>query len=142
MKSTLIQTAISDHDIASCWEAMSLLRPMLVKADFVQKIKSMQREGYTLLYIVENESVVSVAGYRIYTMLYCGRLLYIDDLSTIERSRGKGYASMLLNHLRELARQLNCQSLQLDSGPMRTTAHKLYYRENFTINAFHFSKTL
>lgn len=142
MTSPLIQTAISDHDIASCWEAMSLLRPMLVQADFVSLIKLMQRDGYTLLYIAEDENVVAVAGYRVYTMLYCGKMLYIEDLSTVERSRGKGYASMLLDHLRQLAVQGNCQSIQLDSGPSRTIAHKLYYRENFTINAFHFSKTL
>ncbi|PKB16673.1 GNAT family N-acetyltransferase [Flavobacterium sp. 5] len=137
-----IKIAITDQDIASCWEAMSLLRPMLKEDEFVQQIKEMQKEGYTLLFIFENNRVVSLAGYRIWTMLYCGKMLYIDDLSTLENSRGKGYASTLLNHIYEIAKEQNCISVQLDSGPTRTDAHKLYFKENFTISAFHFNKQL
>ncbi|WP_281227852.1 GNAT family N-acetyltransferase [Flavobacterium aquiphilum] len=137
-----IKTAITDNDIASCWEAMSLLRPMLKEENFIEQIKAMQQEGYVLLYILENGKAVSLAGYRIYTMLYCGKMLYVDDLSTLETGRGKGYASALLNHIYEIAKQENCQSVHLDSGHARTTAHKLYFKENFTISAFHFSKPL
>ncbi len=137
-----IKTAITDHDIASCWEAMSLLRPMLVQESFVSQIRDMQREGYTLIFCRENGTTVSVAGYRIFTMLYCGKMLYIDDLSTIEQSRGRGHASALLMYLDDVARTENCRSIQLDSGPARTVAHKLYYKEHFSINAFHFNRTL
>ena len=137
-----IKTAIAGNEIASCWEAMSLLRPMLNEEEFVEKIEVMQKEGYVLLYILENDKAVSIAGYRFLTMLYCGKILYLDDLSTLETSRGKGYASILLNHIYEVARQHNCSSIQLDSGHTKTNAHKLYFKENFTINAFHFNKQL
>jgi GNAT superfamily N-acetyltransferase len=136
------KTAKTEIEIAACWETMFLLRPMLKKEEFVAKIKSQQNEGYTLLYIEEAGRVVSVAGYRILTMLYCGKMLYIDDLSTLETYRGKGYASMLLHHLYEVAKQENCVSVQLDSGPARATAHKLYFKENFTLSAFHFNKPI
>ena len=139
---TKIKIAVTDSEIASCWEAISSLRPMLRQEEFAEQVKRQQQEGYTLLYITENGQTVSVAGYRIFTMLYCGRLLYLDDLSTLESSRGKGYAGMLLNYICAIAEKENCRSVQLDSGPSRTTAHKLYFREGFTINAFHFNKTL
>lgn len=137
-----IKTAITDQDIASCWEAMSILRPMLKENEFVQQIRELQKEGYTLLHLVGNDKTVAIAGYRFWTMLYCGKMLYIDDLSTVENSRGKGYASALLNHIYEIARQQKCESVQLDSGHTRTVAHKLYFKENFTISAFHFNKQL
>ena len=137
-----IKIAVTNQDIASCWEAMYLLRPMLKKQEFVQKIKEIQNEGYILLYILENDKAVAIVGYRFFTMLYCGKMLYIDDLSTLENYRGKGYASILLNHIYEIAKQENCNSIQLDSGHVRTNAHKLYYKEDFTINAFHFNKQL
>ncbi len=86
--------------------------------------------------------MVAIAGYRIYTMLYCGKTLYLDDLSTLEAYRGKGYASKLLHHLKEIALEHNCVSMQLDSGPTRTTAHKLYFKQDFTISAYHFHKKL
>ena len=139
---TNIKTAVTDDEIANCWEAMFLLRPMLKQAEFVALIKSLQNEGYILVYLEENGRAVSVAGYRIFTMLYCGKMLYIDDLSTLESCRGKGYASVLLNHLYEIAKQENCLTVQLDSGHGRTAAHKLYFKENFTIIGFHFSKAI
>jgi GNAT superfamily N-acetyltransferase len=137
-----IKIAVTNQDIASCWEAMYLLRPMLKEQEFVKKIKEMQKEGYSLLYILENDKAVAIAGYRFFTMLYCGKILYIDDLSTLETYRKKGYASILLDYIYEIAKQENCNSVQLDSGHTRTKAHKLYYKENFTINAFHFNKQL
>ncbi|MCG9791965.1 GNAT family N-acetyltransferase [Flavobacterium algicola] len=137
-----IKTAITEIEIASCWEAISILRPKLQQEQFVGQIMEMQKEGYTLLYLQENDQTVAIAGYRIYSMLYCGKMLYLDDLSTLENQRGKGYASQLLNHLKDIGLKQNCISLHLDSGPNRTVAHKLYFKENFTITSFHFSKNL
>lgn len=137
---TEIKIAITDTEIASCWEAIFLLRPMLERENFVSQIKNMQKEGYNLLYIQEDNQTVAIAGYRIYSMLYCGKMLYLDDLSTLEAHRGKGYASRLLNHLKEIALEQDCVSIHLDSGPNRTIAHKLYFKEDFTISAYHFQK--
>jgi GNAT superfamily N-acetyltransferase len=142
MKMREVKIATTNYDIASCYGAMSLLRPALQAESFVSQIKTMQSEGYVLLYISEGHKVVAAAGYRIFTMLYAGKLLYIDDLVTLESHRGKGYASALLHYIYDIALQQNCYSVQLDSGPTRTDAHKLYFKENFLINAFHFSRRL
>lgn len=139
---TEIKIAITDTEIASCWEAIFLLRPMLKKENFVAQIQNMRKEGYNLLYIQENNQTVAIAGYRIYSMLYCGKMLYLDDLSTLETHRGKGYASQLLNHLKVIALDQDCVSIHLDSGPSRTIAHKLYFKEDFTISAYHFHKKI
>ena len=137
-----IKNAVTETEISSSWEAMYLLRPMLKQENFVSQIKDMQKEGYNLLYISENNQTVAVAGYRIFTMLYCGKLLYIDDLSTLESCRGKGYASQLLKHIYEIAKKENCVSVHLDSGHARTIAHKLYLKEDFIISAHHFNKKI
>jgi GNAT superfamily N-acetyltransferase len=137
-----IKIATTDLEIESCWDAMFLLRPMLNHDNFISLINEMQKEGYTLLYVTENGKTIAVAGYRIFTMLYCGKMVYIDDLSTVESCRGKGYASHLLTHIYDIAKKENCVSVHLDSGHIRTTAHKLYLKEDFTISAFHFSKTV
>jgi GNAT superfamily N-acetyltransferase len=142
METTEVKIASNDEEISSCFETMSLLRPGLQAENFVSQVKAMKEEGYVLLYIQDGERVVAVAGYRILTMLYAGKLLYIDDLVTIESHRGKGYASRLLYHVYQRARQKNCISVQLDSGYARTEAHKLYFKEKFSINAFHFTRQL
>lgn len=137
-----IKIAITDQEIRMCWEALYLLRPMLKTATFVNQIKEMQKEGYVLLYQFEDNKVVSIAGYRIYRMLYSGKILYIDDLSTLESVRGKGHATTLLKHLYQMAAEQDCNAVHLDSGHVRTAAHKLYFKEGFTISAFHFSKPI
>jgi GNAT superfamily N-acetyltransferase len=113
-----IKTAITDTEIACCWEAVFLLRPMLKQGEFVSQIKAVQKEGYKLLYIEEKGKVVSLAGYRIFTMLYAGKMLYIDDLSTLDPHRGKGYASLLLNHL------CYCKTRKLQIGAFRQWARE------------------
>jgi GNAT superfamily N-acetyltransferase len=138
----IVKIADSDEEIASCWEAMSLLRPGLVDINFVAQINAMRKEGYTLLYISEKGKIVSVAGYRFMTMLYCGHILYLDDLSTLERFRGKGYASLLLKYIFEIAKQSHCCSVHLDSGHLRHDAHRLYLDHGFVMNAHHFNKIL
>ena len=137
-----IKTAKSDEEILNCWEAMHLLRPALAQESFIEQIRSMNKEGYQLISLTDDGQVVSVAGYRIFSMLYCGKQLYIDDLSTLENCRGKGYASALLKHIYNIAKKESCISVQLDSGPNRTTAHKLYFKEDFTISAYHFNKKI
>ena len=137
-----IKIATTDSDILGCWEPIFALRPMLQKQNLVDLIKTQQTEGYHLLYIEDNGQVVSIAGYRIFSMLYLGKQLYIDDLSTLESARGNGYASQLLNHICNIAKLNDCISVQLDSGPTRQVAHKLYFNEGFTITSYHFGKNL
>jgi ribosomal protein S18 acetylase RimI-like enzyme len=100
-----IKIATTDLEIESCWDAMFLLRPMLNHDNFISLINEMQKEGYTLLYVTEYGKTIAVAGYRIFTMLYCGKMVYIDDLSTVESCRGKGYASHLLTHIYDIAKK-------------------------------------
>ena len=137
-----IKTARTDAEILSCWEPIFALRPMLQIENLVDLIKNQQSEGYHLLYIEENGEAVTIAGYRIFSMLYLGKQLYIDDLSTLKIVCGKGYASKLLNHIYEIAKNKECVSVQLDSGLSRQVAHKLYFNQGFTITSFHFGKSI
>ena len=137
-----IKTAETAQDILKCWLPIFALRPMLSLETFVGQIQNQQSEGYKLLYIEDEVGVQAILGYRIFSMLYIGKQLYIDDLSTLETARGKGFGSALLEHVYQNARENNCLSVQLDSGPSRTDAHRLYLNEKFTITSFHFGKNL
>lgn len=135
-----IKIAVTDQEILACWEAIFALRPLLQKENLVELVKNQQSEGYKLLYIEHEYKVVCVAGYRIFSMLYVGKQLYIDDLSTLEVARGNGFGTEMLRHIFQIARDNCCLSVQLDSGPSRQLAHRLYFNEGFTITSFHFGK--
>ena len=121
---------------------MSELRPHLKKDEFLSMIRQMASDGYRMAYIRENNEVVAVAGYRIYTNLALGKHLYLDDLVTSTQARSRGYGEVLIQWLRETAKSAGCQVFHLDSGTHRGRAHKFYFKHGFTIASYHFSKEL
>lgn len=90
----------------------------------------------------EGERIRGVAVFRVYENTSQGKHLYVDDLVTDEAERSRGVGRMLLDYLTGVARRRQCTSVVLDSGTHRTRAHAFYFREGFTIRAFHFIKPL
>ncbi len=138
----IIHTATTPKQILACWEAVHMLRPSLAKEDFLPMVHRMQATGYVLLYIAEEDAVVSIAGYRIAEVLHSGKMLYVEDLSTLEAAQGKGLATLLLHQLAGIARANGCATLQLASGVHRAPAHRVYFKEGFNIIGYHFMKVL
>lgn len=134
--------AVTDDEIASCFDVMAELRPQLQRESFVALIRSMQAEGFRLACIRAGGRVVAVAGYRISTNLFMGRNLYIDDLVTAATERSKGHGRELLAWLRRIAVENGCRFLHLDSGVQRQRAHEFYLREGFEVRSHHFSVRL
>ncbi len=135
-----IKIAISHEEIASCWDVAFALRPHLTKEKFMSMVPEMQKEeGYTIAYIEDGNKVAAFAGFRKMQRLFTGKSIYIDDLSTSPAYRQKGYGRMLLNYIIELAKNENFESVDLDSGPTRHDAHRLYLNTGFKISSHHFS---
>ena len=136
--------AITDSDIERCFDVMSELRTHLQRDTFLATVRHMETEGYRLAFIDEQErgNVVAVAGYRIYTNLFMGKHLYVDDLVTANSQRSKGYGEQMVQWLREQAKNNGCRFFHLDSGTHRGAAHKFYFKQGFTIASYHFSEEL
>ena len=138
----MLKQAITDIDIENCFEVMSELRTHLKKDMFLSTVRHMETEGYKLAFIEDKGKVVAVAGYRIYSNLFMGKHLYVDDLVTAEIARSRGYGAQMVKWLRNEARKENCNFYHLDSGTHRGEAHKFYFRQGFTIASYHFSEQL
>ncbi len=134
--------AKTDDEIQNCFDVMSELRTHLTRENFLATIRHMESEGYRLAYIEDDERVVAVAGYRIYTNLFLGKNLYVDDLVTSASVRSKGYGKQMLDWLRDKANDTGCRSFHLDSGTARGQAHKFYFDQGFTISSYHFNEQL
>jgi len=134
--------AVTDDEIAACFEVMAELRPRLARAGFVPLIRAMQADGYRLACLRVAGRVVAVAGYRISTNLFMGRNLYVDDLVTAAGERSKGHGHELLAWLRGIAVANDCRYLHLDSGVQRKRAHQFYLREGLELGSHHFSARL
>jgi GNAT superfamily N-acetyltransferase len=137
-----IKLAKEKEDFLKCWEVVYELRPHLNREQYLTLMLYMIDEGYKLIYIEENGKGVSFCGYRVTTMLYRGRSIYIDDLCTLPEARGKGHARTLLNYVLREAKNEELQSIHLDSGYQRFDAHKLYLNFGFKMGSHHFEMDL
>ena len=139
----VVAHAQTDEEIAATFEVMRQLRPDLAADRYVAQVRSlMDSEGLRLLAVIDEGTVRGVAAYRFMQMLYCGRLLYLDDLVVDERVRSRGYGARLLDRLKDEGRAQGCSEIQLISRVTREQAHRFYFREGFGIECFHFRMRL
>ena len=113
----------------------------------VKQIDRRQRPtGYRVIGAFEDgaEEAAAAAGFRINEFLAWGKHLYVDDLVTVEGSRGRGLADRLFAWLEDEARHCGCTEFHLDSGvgENRQDAHRFYFRHGLRIGAYHFQREL
>ncbi|MFL5809888.1 MAG: GNAT family N-acetyltransferase [Flavisolibacter sp.] len=133
-----IKQAKEKSEFLKCWDVVRELRPHLDREEYLTLMLYMLDEGYKLVYVEEDNVAVAFCGYRIMSLLFSGRGIYIDDLCTLESHRGKGCAKALLDQVCQEAKRQEMKTIQLDSGHHRFGAHRLYLNYGFRIIAHHF----
>ncbi|TYK65392.1 GNAT family N-acetyltransferase [Colwellia echini] len=136
-----IYEAKTEDEIANCFSVFKALRPHLTVENFVPQVKRQQAQGYKILALSDNGIVQSIIGYRQSEFLAWGEIIYIDDLSTAEEVRGKGYAGKLLDQIINKAKSLGLQGVHLDTGYARHFAHRLYLNKGLNFSSHHLSIT-
>jgi GNAT superfamily N-acetyltransferase len=138
-----IAHAETDEQIAATFGVMRQLRPHLAEIEYVASIRGlMASDGLRLLALTDAGRVRAVASYRIMRMLYCGSLLYVDDLVVDELGRSSGYGRQMIARLKDEGHKRGCSEIQLISRVTREQAHRFYFREGFGIECFHFRSKL
>lgn len=142
MPSPTVQIAETDAQIAACFPVMHELRPHLQDAaELVQRVKRQRQEGFVLAYAADDNGVPAACiGFRRQERLVHGPMIYVDDLVTTSTGRSRGYGAVLLDWVEALAKSEGRKVVDLDSGTHRTEAHRFYFRQRYSISAFHFLK--
>lgn len=142
MSAPTVHIADTDEKIAACFPVMHELRPHLKDAaELVERVKRQQKEGFVLAYAAGAEGVPAACmGFRRQERLVHGPLIYVDDLVTSATGRSRGYGAVLLDWIEALAKGEGRKVVDLDSGTHRTEAHRFYFRQRYSITAFHFQK--
>jgi ribosomal protein S18 acetylase RimI-like enzyme len=131
--------ADDEADVRACYRAMLTLRPHLGDEDaFAGSVQRMSGQGYRILAGWEEGEVVALAGYRICENLVHGRFLYVDDLVTLARARGRRWGAQLMEALAALARDQRCAHVVLDTGLSNVLAQRFYFRNGLLPLAMHF----
>lgn len=118
-----------------------LLRPQL-PPDYAAKMTRVYAGGGRMVVAAEGETVVGLAVWRSAENTFAGTYMYIDDLVTDDTRRSIGVGRAVLRRCEDIARELGCAEIVLDSGTQRVEAHRFYFRERYGVRAFNFSKRL
>jgi GNAT superfamily N-acetyltransferase len=130
---------IDDDRLAQTWPVMAQLRPHLSEADYIAMVGRMRvTDGFRVFAAMRDGAVVGVAGVRPMDLLYCGRILQIDDLVVSDAERSTGVGKALVDHVKSAARAEGRTEVHLDSALVRTDAHRFYDREGFERLGYHF----
>lgn len=138
----LVALAQKKKEIAHCYPVMAQLRPHFTLDQFMAQVEEQMKEGYRLAYLIEDNIIKSVAGFRISQNLAWGKFLYVDDLVSDIKYRHSGTGTVLFEWLVDYAKYNQCQQLHLDSGVQRHQAHRFYIRRGMDISGHHFVLSL
>lgn len=129
--------------LAASFGLMRVLRPHLDNSDaYVAQLQRQAAQGYRLLAAVQDEQIVGLAGYRELENLLYGRFVYVDDLVISPALQGSGLGGQLLDRVRELARQTDCDHFVLDTGLHMALAQRFYFRRGLLARGMHFTQSL
>jgi GNAT superfamily N-acetyltransferase len=130
--------------IRATFLTMQQLRPHLTDPEaYGALVQQMQTDhGFRLIGFFQDNDCLGVAGFKVETMLFNGKMLYLADLVLKEHKRSTGVGKALIDWLETEAKRLDCQDFILDSDVDRIAAHKFYFREGFHITAFNFRRAV
>lgn len=135
-----IRLARTGEDLRLAFPAIKELRPFLTEPEYMTMVNRMIAGGYHLAMLeLKDGTVPCVGGFRIDEMFHRGKGVYVDDLSTLEQHRSKGYGAKVLDFIIRYARNQGCECIHLDSGVQRFAAHRFYLRYGFDITSHHFA---
>lgn len=121
----------SDAGIADAFPLMATLRDRVLAGTFVAEVRRQQTQGYELIGAFEDGALVALAGIRRAHTLARGEHLFVDDLVTDARARGRGHGAALLRWVAARAASEGIERLYLDS---RLTAKGFYEKAGFTFH--------
>lgn len=112
------------------------------REDFLPQVRRQQLQSYQIVALRHEGVVKSAAGFRFAEFLAWGKVLYIDDLTTLPGETSQGFAGALMDWLIAYGGSNQCQSVHLDTGYTRHAAHRLYLHKGLRLNCHHLALEL
>jgi len=129
-------------ELYTAYDLVKQLRVALSYKEFEDLIYDMREMEYKMIGIFDNEKLITYAGVSVQTNLYHKRHLYVYELVTDEKYRGKKYGKMMLEYLHDYAKMGMCENIVLSSNLQREKAHQFYEKYGFSKKSFVFLKSV
>lgn len=123
----MIKQLKTQQEWLDAFPVMKQLRTHLDEESYLELVEeAVQKEGYQLAALYEENQVAAVVGYQPMITLYNGRAIWVCDLVTDSKYRSKGHGAALLSYVEAWAKENGFGIVSLSSGVKRLDAHRFY----------------
>ncbi|MFM2297292.1 MAG: hypothetical protein RL117_999 [Verrucomicrobiota bacterium] len=135
---------LSIQSMPEILDLLSLMNPAIERETLQRRYEKILRESnhYRILGCDYNGRLAGLTGLWIGTKMWCGDYAEIDHLMVHPDYRNRGIGTALIVAAEDLARELDCNIMVLDSYTDNHGSHRLYHRLGCEIWGFHFVKPL
>lgn len=106
-------------------------------------LKAIDSDVQRLIVGVDKGKLVGFCSLTIKNNLWqAGNLGHVDELVIDKSCRGKGYGKKLIDSITQIAKDLKCKRIELDSAFHRKEAHRFYESIGYENRAYLFSQRL
>ncbi len=121
-----------------------LLNPKLSLEIIKSRIESLYTEqgNYSAIGVFLNNILIGVSGIWILNKIYIGKHLEMDNVVIKEDYRSLGIGKYLEEFTESFAREIGCESIELNAYVNNGKGHKFWFSRGYQILGFHFQKKL
>ncbi|BDD01079.1 GNAT family N-acetyltransferase [Persicobacter psychrovividus] len=127
-------------DLEMLYPLFAELRPQYDLLHFKDLVKHQFKEGYQVMYILDGKKPVALVGFRTLHQLVSGKTLFIDDMVTAQKHRGKGYGKALMMWLQGFCFENNYDHMAVNASFEEVETHRFCLNNGLKIETIHFGR--
>lgn len=133
----------SEEELRGAFPVVRQLHGALDERRYDELLSLMVPNGYRMFAVREpSGEVAAVLGMQILVNLYYERHAYVYDLVASKSARSKGYGTLLMEHVEDLAHNEGCLYVALACGREREGALRFYERRGYERPGYSMRKRL
>ena len=111
---------------------------------FFKKMERMlsDQDEVLLVYELDDQVVAFISVHFIPQIALAGDFARISYFAVMDGTRGKGIGGEMMDYITALAKERNCDRMEVHCHSRRTDAHRFYFRQGFTEDPKYLIKTL
>jgi len=118
------------------------LNPHQDPAELARRLELMRPLNYHCLAAFDAMTMVGVCGFWLGVRFWSGEYIDIDNVVVDESRRSQGIGEQMIAWVEDYGRTRGCQMAMLDCYVTKHGAHKFYFRRDYQIVGYHFTKML
>ena len=119
---------------------VQLLHPEVSATTLAARLAEMKGQNFRCVGVFEKGKLIAMAGLWLNTRFYCGRTLEPDNVVIHPDERSRGIGEQLMNWIYDYAREIGCETVELNAYVSNDRAHKFWFTAWIQDPGFSFSE--